>query len=170
MINIFVGNTLSFIGGITDFIFDLEYNEKQKILIGNCISTTCSIISCIFLKAYDGVISCIVTLIRLITIYLKDKYNKEFRLLFITFIFLYALVFINYSGVQTIILFISTMCSFIPKWIFKNMQLIRLSNIAAYVLSITYNILINNYAIILIQVISMISIFITFIKWSRSKK
>ena len=170
MINIFIGNTLSLIGGLTDIIFDLKYNEKQKILKGNCLSTSCSIASMCFFKAYDGLINCIVTLIRLITIYIKDKYQKQWNGLFIIFILLYALVFVNYAGIQTIILFISVMCSFIPKWLCKNVQYIRFGAIFAYVFSIIYNILINNYAVILIQVISMTTILVAIIKWHKTKK
>ncbi len=165
MINIFVGNMLSFIGGLLDVIFDLKYNEKQKILAGNCLSTTCSIVSFIFLKAYDGLINCIVTLVRLITIYFKDKYNKKCSVLFVAFILLYALVFVNYSGIQTIILFVGVMFSFIPKWACKNMQIIRLGSLCSYVLSITYNILISNYAVISIQLVNMVMLVIAIIRW-----
>lgn len=163
--NIIIGNILSFFGGFIDFIFDIKFNEKAKILKGNCLTTTLSIISYIFLKAYDAIISAVVTLVRLITIYIKDKLNKKCSFLFLLFISLYALVFLNYLGVQTIILFLSNMCSFIPKWIFKDMQKIRIGGICAYILSIAFNIMIHNYAVILIQLISMMLVVIAFIRW-----
>ena len=169
MINLFIGNTISFIGGLIDIIFDLQYNEKQKILKGNLLSTSCTIVSMFFLKAYDGMINGMVTLIRLITIYLKDKFQKHWNGLFIIFIFLYSLVFLNYAGIQTIILFISVMCSFIPKWLCKNVQHIRLGALGAYIFSITYNLMIHNYAIIVVQLITMITLIIAIIKWHKKE-
>ena len=168
--NIVIGNLLSFIGGSIDFAFDIKFNEKEKIHKGNLISSTLTLITYILLKAYDGLVNCIITLFRLITIYLKDKYNKKCNFLFIVFIGLYALIFLNYSGIQTIILFLSTMCSFIPKWICKDMQKIRIGGLFAYVFAIIYNILICNYAIISIQIISSILILIAFIKWYKTGK
>ena len=167
--NVLVGNILSFIGGLIDFGFDLKYNEKKKILQGNFVSITFSIIAYIFLKAYDAIVNAIVTLFRLITIYIKDKFNKNYSFLFIVFICLYALVFIKYSGIKTIILFISSMCSFIPKWLSKDMQKIRLGGIFAYIFAIIYNVMISNYAVIIIEVISMLLIAIAFIRWYKKE-
>ena len=168
--DIFKGNMLSLIGGCIDVGFDLKYNEKRKILLGNCISSTLGIIALIFLRAYDGVINDIVTLLRLITIYLKDKYNKKCNMLFIVFFFLYTLMFINYSGIQTIVLFACVMLCFIPKWVCKNMQIIRLFNLVASILSMTYNVLIMNYAVILIQMISFVLLVVSIIRWHIKDK
>ena len=168
--NIIIGNILSFLGGLLDFLFGLKYNEKLVILRGNLISSTLSLISYACLNAYDGVINCIVTLLRLLTIYFKDKYHKKFRLLFIVFLLCYLLVFFQYSGPQTILLFLGTMCSFIPKWMSKNMQIIRAGAFCANILIIFYNIAINNYAVISIQIINILLLAITIIKWSKKKK
>ena len=165
--NIIIGNILSFIGSSIDFTFNIKFNEKSKILKGNLISSTLSLISYVFFKAYDGCITAIITLFRLITIYLKDKYNKKFDFLFIFFIALYSLMFFKYSGIQTIILFLSLMCSFVPKWIFKDMQKIRVGELLANILAIIYNIVICNYAVILLQVINIIIILIAIKKWSK---
>jgi hypothetical protein len=165
--DIILGNIISFLGSLIDFSFDLKYNKKSKILLGNILSSSLSIIAYIFLQAYDGIINCFVTLIRLITIYLKDKYKKKLNFLFIIFVGLYLLVFINYSGIQTIILFISSMCAFIPKWIYKDMQKIRICSLFAHILSIVYDILIMNYAVIIIHIICIIMLIITLIKWHK---
>ena len=167
--DIIIGNILSFLGGSIDFIFNIKYNEKLKILKGNLISSTLASIAFLFLKAYDGFINSIVTLLRLITIYLKDKYNKKCNLLFIGFILLYTLVFLNYSGIQTIVLFLSTMCIFIPKWMFKNMQIIRVGELLANVLAIVYNIMIFNYAVIIIKIFNIFLLSIAIIKWIKKK-
>lgn len=163
--SIVIGNIISFFGALVDFLFNLKFNEKPKILLGNIFSSTMSTIAYIFLKAYDGVTNCIVTIIRLITIYLKDKYHKNCNFLFIIFLGLYSLVFLHFAGLQTIILFLSTMCVFIPKWIFKDMQKIRVGSFLAHVLSIIYNIMIINYAVILIHIMCCILVIITFTKW-----
>ena len=165
--NIVIGNILSFVGSLIDFTFNIEFNEKSKILKGNLISSTLTLISYVLFKAYDGCITAIITLFRLITIYLKDKYNKKCDFLFILFIALYFLIFFKYSGIQTIVLFLSLMCSFVPKWIFKDMQKIRVGELLANILAIIYNILIYNYAVILLQVINIIIILIAIIKWCK---
>ena len=167
--NIVIGNIISFFGSLIDFVLNLKFNEKAKILIGNVFSSLMTITAYIFLKVYDGIISCIVTIIRLITIYFKDKYNKSCNFLFIIFIGLYGLVFLHYAGIKTIILFVSTMCSLIPKWLSKDMQKIRVGTFFAHILSIIYNIMIVNYAVILIHIISSILVIVTIVKWHNNK-
>ena len=168
--NIILGNIISFLGSFIDFTFDLKYNEKSKILIGNLFSTSMSFISLLLLGAYDGVIGCVVTFLRLITIYFKDKYNKKLNILFILFIILYSSVFLNYMGLQTIIMFISVMLSFIPKWLFKDMQLIRLFTLLSLILIIIYNVMILNYGAIPIELASLFGLEITLFKWKKSTK
>lgn len=168
--NIIVGNILSFLGGTLDFLFSLKFNDKLKIIQGNFISSSLSVVAYMCLGAYDGVIGCIVTLLRLGTIYYKDKYHKKCHVFFGVFLALYALVFIDYSGVQTIILFLSTMCSFIPKWICKDMQKIRIGGLCANVLMIFYNLMISNYAVIPVQALGITLTTITLIRWAVAKK
>ena len=168
--NIIIGNILSFLGALLDFLFGLKYNEKLIILKGNLVSSTLSLISYICLGAYDGAIDCIVTLLRLLTIYFKEKYHKKFKFLFVVFFLCYCLVFFKYSGVQTIILFLSVMCSFIPKWMYRDVQKIRVGALFANILTVFYNIAIENYAVISIQVINIVLLIITITKWARKKK
>ena len=168
--NIIIGNILSFAGGLLDFLFGLKYNEKLIILKGNLITSSLSVISYLCLGAYDGVIECVVTLLRLFTIYIKEKYHKKFHFLFIVFFLCYCLVFFKYSGPQTILLFLSTMCSFIPKWISKDVQKIRIGALCATILIIFYNISIENYAVVSIQIISIVLLLITITKWWAKKK
>ena len=166
-IGVIIGNLLSFAGGLIDFIFGLKFNEKLKNIQGNLISSTLSLIAYIFLNAYDGVINCAVTLLRLATIYIKDKHHKKFHFIFVLFFSLYCLVFFDYSGVQTIFLFLSSMCSFIPKWISKDMQKIRLGALMANVLAIVYNMIVGNFMVIVIQIINILLLIITIAKWAK---
>jgi hypothetical protein len=168
--NIIIGNILSFAGGLLDFLLGLKYNEKIKILKGNLVSSSLSLISYICLEAYDGVIDCIVTLLRLFTIYIKEKYHKKFKFLFIGFFLCYCLVFFKFSGFQTIILFLSSMCSFIPKWMSKNMQVIRGGAFCANILAIIYDLMIGNYAVISIRAINIALLVVTITKWARKGK
>ena len=166
---IILGNILSFIGGLLDFVFDLKYNEKLKILQGNFISSALSLVAYVCLNAYDGVINCVVTILRLITIYFKDKYHKKCHFLFVVFFALYCTVFFDYSGIQTIILFLSSICAFVPKWVSKDMQKIRIGGVCANILMIIYNVMISNYAVILIQILNIIFLIITLTKWSKKR-
>lgn len=168
--NIIIGNIICFIGSLVDFLFNLKFNEKPKILLCNCFTSSLSFIAYIFLGAYDGLIGCIITILRLITIYFKDKYNKKCIFLFIIFFGLYFLVFLKNSGVQTIILFLGLMCSFIPKWFLKDMQKIRLGALFATILSATYNIMICNYAAVPIQITNVVLILIALTKWAAETK
>ena len=170
---IIIGNILCFSGGLLDFLFSLKFNEKSKILLCNCLTSSLSFIAYIFLGAYDGLIGCIITILRLITIYFKDKYKKKCIFLFVVFFGLYFLVFLKNSGAQTIVLFLGLMCSFIPKWFSKDMQKIRCGALFATILSMAYNVMIHNYASIPIQVINVVLILISITKWAielRSQK
>ena len=167
--NIIIGNILSFTGGLLDFVFSFKFNKKIYILQGNLISSSLSFFACLILHAYDGAINAVVTFLRILTIYIKEKYNKKFRFLFVVFLLSYALVFINFSGIQTILLFLGTMCAFVPKWISKNMQVIRVGELCANILIIFYNLAICNYAVISIQIISIILLIITICKWAIKK-
>ena len=165
-----IGNIISFIGFTVDYIFTLKFNKKSTIIKGNCLSTSISIVAYTFLKAYDGIVNCIITLIRLITIYLKDKYNKKWNFLFFVFIALYSLTFLCYAGIQTIILFTSTMCNFIPKWLSKDMQKIRIGGILSIILIIIYDVMIHNYMVIIVQVLNVIVFTIALIKWYKEDR
>ena len=162
-----LGNIISLAGGLVDFIFDLKFNEKKRILQGNFISSSLSLIALLCLRAYDGVINCIVTILRLATIYIKDKYHKKCRFLFIVFFILYCFVFFDFAGIQTIVLFLSTICSFVPKWISTDMQKIRLGSLTSYILIIIYNLLIGNILVIPLDIVYAILTVVTLTKWAK---
>lgn len=167
---IIIGNILCFIGGLTDFLFSLKCNEKSKNLLCNCFTSSLSFIAHIFLEAYDGLIGCAVTILRLVTIYFKDKFNKKCTPLFVVFLGLYSMVFFKNAGAQTVILFLGVMCSFVPKWFSKDMQKIRLGAFFANILSAIYNVMIHNYASISIQILNAVLIAISFTKWALKAK
>ena len=77
MIQILIANALAFIAHCIDWFFCYKYKDKSRILQGNMLSSTMSIIVCLILSAYAGVISSLITLLRIVVIYYKDKYNKK---------------------------------------------------------------------------------------------
>lgn len=162
---IIAGNIVSGLAQLIDIATGYTTNKKNITLISNLVTTTMSIIAMALLCAYDGFVGSVVTLLRLLTIYIKDKKQKEWPAIFIIFFLLYGSVFFAWQGPQTILLFLSSMASFVPKWFCKSMEPIRIGGFCALCLSITYNAMIQNYATLGIQVFSVINILVTIIRW-----
>lgn len=165
-----LGNIFSTIGAIIDFVAGIKYKEKKKILQSNFISSFCSLLAMICLGSVSGIINVCVTLIRLFTIYKKDEKNLNLHRMFLFFVIIYATVFFDYDGIYTWLLFLSSMCSFIPKWYCKNTQILRIGGLNANLLIIGYNIHIQNYASIFFNIFNIIGILIGLIKWFYKDK
>ena len=166
-----VANIVSLFAQLVDFFAGLKFNEKSKIILCNLLSSSLNLITMILLDSRAGIISVIITLIRLITIYFKDKYNlKSLNMLFPVFIGLYALTFTDNNVVVALTIFFSNMCSFIPKWVSKDMQKIRIGALFANIIIIISNIMIKNYSAVPFNVFAVVSISIQLIKWYRQEK
>lgn len=170
MILIVLANIFSLAGNLVDFFVGLHYNEKSKIILFNLLSSSCSLVAMILLQSKAGAISVVVTMVRLATIYLKDKHKlKWMNPLIIVFIALYGLTFLDNNVWVALTIFASNMCSFIPKWVSKDMQKIRAGGLLANIVILWTNVIIKNYASLPFNIFAIISISIQFVKWHRHK-
>ncbi len=154
--NIVIANVLTGTALLWDFLIGYRINDKEKIVLCNLLSSFLQLIGMILLGSLAGVIGYIITLSRLITIYLKDKYHKDWLPIFFLYIGLYALVFHDENFLVANLIFISNLCSFIPKWISKDMQKIRIGGSVGSCFSIGSNLLIANYAAIPFNILSIV--------------
>ena len=167
---IIAGNIISFAAHLTDIITGYVTNKKNITLISNFATTTMSIISMVLLNAYDGVTGYVITLARLVTIYVKDERQKEWPGLFVIFAILHGSIFFAWQGPRTILLFLSIMASFVPKWVCKTMEPIRIGGLCSLCLSVVYNAMIMNYMAISVEVFSIVNILVTIARWRISAK
>lgn len=170
MILIVLANVSSLAGNLVDFFVGLRYNEKSKIILFNLLSSSFSLIAMILLQSKAGAISVIVTMVRLATIYLKDKYKlKWVNPLILVFIALYGLTFLDNNVWVAFSIFVCNMCSFIPKWVSKDMQKIRAGALLANIAILWTNVVIKNYASLPFNIFAIVSISIQFVKWHGHK-
>ena len=169
-IGVVLANALAFIAHCIDWFFCYKYKDKSRILQCNMLSSTMSIIICLILGAYAGAISSLVTLLRIVVIYYKDKYNKKWYVLFIVFCLLYMTVLFDNQGIWVILLWLSNYVIFIPKWFSKDTQKIRIGGILTCLMIIPYEWYIQNYVTMVLVIIEAIITVVSSIKWQRVKK
>ena len=168
--NIIIGNVISVLGeGVNCFGFAKAKN-RGSLLIFNVIGCLVQAIALLFLGAYDGAINALVTTTRLTTNYFKDKYNKKWNFLFIIFFILHTLPFIKFAGIRTVFNVLAVMFSFVPKWWTKDMKIIRITTLISYAFSIIYGIYILDWAIIPIELVSVVGLIIGLINQKDENK
>ncbi len=154
---IILANLFSFLGHSIDCVSVAVLKTKDKLILSNLISSICSLISMAFFMSISGVTGVLVTLTRLLTIYIKDKKNLELKPLFIVFLVLYGMAFFDNNKLIASTVFISNMCSFLPKWFSNDIQKVRIGGMIACVFAITQNIMLRNVAALPFLVVSIFS-------------
>ena len=167
---IILANVLTVVGHGLDFWFGWKYREKSIILKSNVLTSSMSIVACLLLGGIAGAISSFITILRIITIYYKDKYNKKLYGFFAIFCVAYLFTLSDWSGWYVILLLISNYCSFIPKWFSKDTQTIRIGAFFANICYLPYCVLIKNYAAIPMIVFNIVTICINYVKWCLNDK
>ena len=169
MTTVIIANVLTGLARLWDFIIGYHFNEKKKIVLCNLLSSSLQLVAMILLSSVAGTVAYIVTLLRLVTIYVKEKYNRKFVALFILYIVLYAVMFWDDNFIVALLLFTSNMCSYIPKWMFKDYQKVRCGEMCSSAFSIGANIIIMNYAVIPFSIFNVVGAIIQLIKWHNNK-
>lgn len=160
-----VGNCFTVIGYLIDFWAGIKFRDK-KILIRTCyVSSGCSVIAMLFLGSIAGAINAAVTILRLMCINYKDIHKKKMTWAFCLFFILYATAFIDYEGIWSWILFISSMISFVPKWFSNDTQHLRWGGLVSCILTIFYSIHIKNVAAVPFLIFNILGIIIGLTKW-----
>ena len=165
-----IANGITLIGYFINWFCCYRYKEKSKILIGDMLFVILSIVSCLLLGGYAGVISYCINLVRLVTIYYKDKRHKKWYGAFAVFFILYLSVFIdNTAGLWVILLCVSNYVAFITKWFFTDTQVIRIGSIFNCLCVIPYQLYIQNYVATVLFTVTMFVAIISYIKWRKEK-
>ena len=152
-----LANVFTVIGNIIDCVCAAVLKDKEKLIISNLMSSTCTLITMTLLMSMSGVIGVLVTLARLITIYIKDKKHMEMKLLFILFLVLYGMVFFDKNKIAAFTVFASNMCAFLPKWFSKDIQKVRIGGICSCVFALWHRTMVGNYAALPFLVIAIIT-------------
>ncbi len=160
-----IGNIIVVLAHGLDFLWSFLFNNKNRILRENMVSSIMSIIANICFQALGGVITSSVTLARIITIYIKDKYHKKFVIPFIIICGMYLFSLRDWRGLPSILLVCSMFCSFIPKWFSQDVQKLRIGALFANMLIIPYEFLVANYAGIGMACINIVTVLINIVKW-----
>jgi len=166
-----LANVISFLGYLTDIVVGFKYNEKAKIVLFNLVSSSCSLIAMLLLHSLSGCVSVGVTLIRLIVIYLKDKYKwSKANILVPIFVVGYACVFFDKNILIASLMFTAQMSAFLPKWFCQNAQALRLGNIVSCALTIPSSYLVGNYSAIPFCILGIVTTIPAYIKWYKVEK
>lgn len=170
MTQIILANVLVVFNHFLDFYFNMKYKEKSKILLSNIATSTISLLSFVLLNSVAGIVSCAVTILRVIVIYYKDKKGKRWIPLFILFAILYLSPLLDFETPLVILLCISNYILYIPKWFSKDMQFIRATSCLACILLVPYLIYIQNYSGAIFTIIDIVTYFSSYMKWKVKDK
>lgn len=167
---IIIGNIISGIGILIDTVMSIKANSKAKILYGNVASSACSVLSYLVLGATEGVITGVVSMSRMIVTLLKDKYKKKWYPVMLLYIGFYALSFTQGINIKTVIIFISSLIVFIPKWVSQNPQVIRMTTFISQTMMLPYCFMVQNYFSFVSILVSDVGLLIGFLRFLKKNK
>ena len=162
-----IANLFSFIGHSIDVIIGFKYNEKSKLLLFSVVSSSCSLIAMLLLHSLAGCISVIITILRLIVIYLKDKYFWNINWVFYLFLIGYLGVFLDKDVIVAFLFFIGNFVAFFSKWFCLKAQQLRIGACIANIIFILPNYLVHNYIAIPFHFFNIICILLAYYKWYK---
>ena len=140
--------------------------EKHQILYIDIISKLFVIASLWVFNSMSGVYMVSIQLLLLFVVYYKTKKNKKWNIGFIlSMIALLTIALLQYEGISTILMLLSSICIIIGNWYLKP-QHMRLIGIVASCFYLAYCITIKNYVGVLeiFVIISNISAYKMYLK------
>ena len=160
-----IANCLSAFGNLWDFGVGFFCNEKGKMMLLSLVSSSASLLAMILLGSWAGAASAVVTMTRLVAIYIKDKKGYRWNWMLILFLAMYLSVFADNSILIAALIFTESAISVSTKWFFKDVQKIRLAVLLVNFMAIASNLMIGNYASIPFNIFNITTISISLIKW-----
>ncbi len=161
------------IGAIGYSTLALSYfrKDKKKILFMQIIAYIFFIVHYYMLSGLTGSICNIVGLFAMVIIYLFDKYKikKKSLLIFITIPLLALILIYTYENIYSIFPIIASTIVIIS-FLTDNEGLIRGIGVVAAICWLIYAIVYKSYVAIVFEIITLISVFIAFVKNNKAKK
>ena len=161
------------IGAIGYSTLALSYfrKDKKKILFMQIIAYIFFIVHYYMLSGLTGSICNIVGLFAMVIIYLFDKYKikKKSLLIFITIPLLAVILIYTYENIYSIFPIIASTIVIIS-FLTDNEGLIRGIGVVAAICWLIYAIVYKSYVAIVFEIITLISVFVAFIKNNKAKK
>ena len=163
-------NLFSFIGYLIDVIIGFRYNVKSKIILFSIISSSCSLAAMFLLHSLAGCIGVTVTIIRLVIIYLKDKYCWKIDWIFFLFVIGYCNIFFDADIFVAIFMFLGNIIMLFSKWFLKKVQYLRIGTFLANLIFIFPNFKIHNYSAVLFLLFNIVMLLLSYYKWYLIEK
>lgn len=174
--NLIVANM---IGGISFIVTLIAYHRKikKKIFENMIIANVLDVIHYLVLGAYSGFITKVVALIRNFVIVKKEKFKwLSSKLVLVLFIIIYVITgYMTYTNIWSICCILAAIIYLIWCWNGNELQ-VKKAAFYCYFLWLIYNISVQSYAGITLNVVSIISTYIALmnerkkIKASNKKK
>lgn len=165
-----IGQILTFISYLI-FWYSRFKKEKKNMLLYDNISRVVTIVAFFFLKTYDGIKNTIYVIIRnIISDKLKDKEYSEKKTTFIIMLVILILLYIyGFNGISTIFIIICGIFNLYGT-IMKDEQGIRIYGMIGSVFYTLFMFSTNNYIGVICEVISFISMLLSYFKYKKRKK
>lgn len=153
------------------WVSSIQLNKKSRILELQILASVFYAFHYGFLDAMSAVGVTLVSIIRLLTIYLIEKKGKEVPL-YVLLIFLGMLVIVGiftYEGIISMLPIFITMIYTYVTWQ-KNTKVIRIGFFCAGWMWIIYNFTIGSYILMIGNILEVISSTVSFFRFDRNKK
>lgn len=163
---------IQLLGAIAFIVLAMSYFKKEKkhILYIQIIAYVFFTLHYLLLNGITGCICNIITLIALMTIYFFEKYNLKYKMI-ISIFFVILFLVINIIAFQNIYSIFPTIASIIAVTSFLNNDedIIRVMGLISNTNWLIYAIVYKSYVSIIFESLTIIGIFIAFIKNSFKK-
>ena len=162
---------IQLIGGVGYLLLSLSYlkKEKKQILLMQIISYIFLVIHFYFLNGLTGTICNLLGLGALVTIYLTEKKNPNYKTIPVT-LFILLILIINIITFQNIFSIFPMIASIIViiSFLLEDEDIIRIIGIIAAICWLIYAIIYKSYSAIIFEIIILINAYVSLIKSIRT--
>ena len=162
---------IQLIGGVGYLLLSLSYlkKEKKQILLMQIISYIFLVIHFYFLNGLTGTICNLLGLGALVTIYLTEKKNPNYKTIPVT-LFILLILIINIITFQNIFSIFPMIASIIViiSFLLEDEDIIRIIGIIAAICWLIYAIVYKSYSAIIFEIIILINAYASLIKSIRT--
>jgi hypothetical protein len=151
-------------------LFAYYRSKKEKIMLTMVTSNILNLIHYILLWATTGYITKILAILRDVSIVLKDKRQRDDKILLIGFIIIYIIVAIfTYENIYSLLPLAAALIYIISIWNW-NEWAVKKSAFFCYFLRLIYNIFVWSIVATIATIISIISTFIALLQYNKKQK
>jgi hypothetical protein len=159
-----------FVIGYVILLLSFLFKKKQTLMAINVVGDCVILIGYVILRAYGGFVTSFLAMFRSLAFSVLAKKNIRQNYLFLALMQLIAIFGFIYTweGMLSIILLVANLVFIVGCWQDKRVVLIA-TNIYLSISIITYNVLIHNYAPILMEAVYAFFMLLFFIKECKRK-